>query len=558
MLAELPPEFRDEVLASERERAARQQRAAAAAATASSSGAPDGGEGERPAPLDMDNASFLATLTPDLREEILLTQDDAFIESLPPAIQAEAHALRSVSRCTGAGPLRGLQRNAHRKWCKDAAEAALLRAWGGRRGKQRVGLRGGVGCSCHPRRNGRPSCHYTHPATPLPTALARVHSERRRRRPDGRMPAFDPDGMVEDYLRRYAPYAPSDAPGPEPVPRPRAKETTPEEYRGAPLVDEAGVDAVLACLARPASASAVSHTLIGRVLAHLCLHPATRRLAVARLVTMVRDLMERSRATAAAAAAATTSTPGSASSTKEKVPVTAAASSPGPMPSPTSSSAGPLLREATPPPSQAPTSASASLSFATPPTAVAASIPPQSGSSPPGTAAPQQSFQDFLGFAGLPLAVRAASGHTRHGRRHHHGRHGHEAHQAQWSRSRSRSRSRSPSPASAVALTAVGAAPAPLPEASPAAAPPRLPPALPQPPPAASSAPTTSGSATSAGPSERPTSARRHRRHHHHHHHDGLAPAPPALCSATAGRAQQRVVESGDRGITTIIDKNPQ
>ena len=42
----------------------------------------------------MDNASFLASLTPDLRQEILLTGDDAFISSLPATLIAEANVLR--------------------------------------------------------------------------------------------------------------------------------------------------------------------------------------------------------------------------------------------------------------------------------------------------------------------------------------------------------------------------------------------------------------------------------------------------------------------------------
>ena len=39
-------------------------------------------------------SSFLASLTPDLRQEILLTADDTFIQSLPPNIIAEANVLR--------------------------------------------------------------------------------------------------------------------------------------------------------------------------------------------------------------------------------------------------------------------------------------------------------------------------------------------------------------------------------------------------------------------------------------------------------------------------------
>lgn len=43
---------------------------------------------------EMDNASFLASLSPELREEILLTADDTVLSSLPPSILAEAQVLR--------------------------------------------------------------------------------------------------------------------------------------------------------------------------------------------------------------------------------------------------------------------------------------------------------------------------------------------------------------------------------------------------------------------------------------------------------------------------------
>ena len=43
---------------------------------------------------EMDNASFLATLPADLRNEILLSQNDNFLQTLPAAVQAEARALR--------------------------------------------------------------------------------------------------------------------------------------------------------------------------------------------------------------------------------------------------------------------------------------------------------------------------------------------------------------------------------------------------------------------------------------------------------------------------------
>uniref|UniRef100_A0A7S0HI01 HECT-type E3 ubiquitin transferase n=1 Tax=Hanusia phi TaxID=3032 RepID=A0A7S0HI01_9CRYP len=42
----------------------------------------------------MDNASFIATLSQELREEVLLTSDDAFLATLPPHLVAEAALLR--------------------------------------------------------------------------------------------------------------------------------------------------------------------------------------------------------------------------------------------------------------------------------------------------------------------------------------------------------------------------------------------------------------------------------------------------------------------------------
>jgi hypothetical protein len=52
-----------------------------------------------------DNATFLAALSQDLREDILLSSDDAFIETLPPEMAAEARALREreLSRAVAAG-----------------------------------------------------------------------------------------------------------------------------------------------------------------------------------------------------------------------------------------------------------------------------------------------------------------------------------------------------------------------------------------------------------------------------------------------------------------------
>lgn len=43
---------------------------------------------------DMDNASFVATLPPELRREILLSADETVLNTLPPNLVAEAMVLR--------------------------------------------------------------------------------------------------------------------------------------------------------------------------------------------------------------------------------------------------------------------------------------------------------------------------------------------------------------------------------------------------------------------------------------------------------------------------------
>ncbi|POM78135.1 HECT E3 ubiquitin ligase [Phytophthora palmivora] len=78
-LEALPPDIRAEVLENER----REREAAARAETADISRA-----------QEMDNASFVASLAPELREEILVTCDDAFLQTLPSQVRAEAMVLR--------------------------------------------------------------------------------------------------------------------------------------------------------------------------------------------------------------------------------------------------------------------------------------------------------------------------------------------------------------------------------------------------------------------------------------------------------------------------------
>jgi hypothetical protein len=75
----LPEEMRREIIEQERQQRMREESEPAA----------DPRNAE-----DMDNANFLASLAPDLRQEILLTADEAFLQSLPPQIMAEAHVLR--------------------------------------------------------------------------------------------------------------------------------------------------------------------------------------------------------------------------------------------------------------------------------------------------------------------------------------------------------------------------------------------------------------------------------------------------------------------------------
>ncbi|KAI8808083.1 hypothetical protein BJ742DRAFT_290400 [Cladochytrium replicatum] len=71
----LPPEIREEVLA--------QERISQRAAPVSSSG-----------PVELDPATFIATLDEQLRQTVLLEQDDLMLSNLPPDIIAEANVLR--------------------------------------------------------------------------------------------------------------------------------------------------------------------------------------------------------------------------------------------------------------------------------------------------------------------------------------------------------------------------------------------------------------------------------------------------------------------------------
>lgn len=84
----LPTDIREEVLRTEAQERRRQERAAAQQASPTQ---------QRQA-AEMDPASFLASLQPELRQTVLAEGDDEFIDQLPPDLAAEARALRRPRR----------------------------------------------------------------------------------------------------------------------------------------------------------------------------------------------------------------------------------------------------------------------------------------------------------------------------------------------------------------------------------------------------------------------------------------------------------------------------
>lgn len=102
VLEALPPDIREEVLREERarqrerERAA-QRAAAAAAAPAAGGGAAGGAASPGAQGADMDTASFIASLDPILREEVLMTAPEELLQTLPPELVAEAQLIRDRS-----------------------------------------------------------------------------------------------------------------------------------------------------------------------------------------------------------------------------------------------------------------------------------------------------------------------------------------------------------------------------------------------------------------------------------------------------------------------------
>lgn len=99
-LAALPPDLRGDALAEEARHDLEQhnrrgsEAGGSAGGAAAAMGAPGPGGGSSNGVGDMDNATFLATLAPTLREEILVTSDAAFLATLPPVVAAEARVLR--------------------------------------------------------------------------------------------------------------------------------------------------------------------------------------------------------------------------------------------------------------------------------------------------------------------------------------------------------------------------------------------------------------------------------------------------------------------------------
>lgn len=90
----LPPDLRAEVL---RQEAAEARREAAATRAEEAEEEGDGGEEGEAGAMDIDPASFLASLDPQLRRAVLMEQDDGFLATLPANLIAEANVLREAN-----------------------------------------------------------------------------------------------------------------------------------------------------------------------------------------------------------------------------------------------------------------------------------------------------------------------------------------------------------------------------------------------------------------------------------------------------------------------------
>ncbi|KAN0062881.1 E3 ubiquitin-protein ligase tom1 [Thecaphora frezii] len=93
----LPPEIRAEVIQQEAlESNRRRMRERAEQARGEAEAGQEHGSGARP--VEVDPADFLASLNPDLRDQVLLEQDDSFLGGLPANILTEVNNLRRLHR----------------------------------------------------------------------------------------------------------------------------------------------------------------------------------------------------------------------------------------------------------------------------------------------------------------------------------------------------------------------------------------------------------------------------------------------------------------------------
>ena len=91
-LAALPPDMRREVL--EQEARNRRMREAPGGSGGSGGGSGAGPPADPSHAAEMDNASIVATLPPEVRREVLLSADETLLSTLPPNLVAEAMVLR--------------------------------------------------------------------------------------------------------------------------------------------------------------------------------------------------------------------------------------------------------------------------------------------------------------------------------------------------------------------------------------------------------------------------------------------------------------------------------
>lgn len=91
----LPPDLRAEVLRQEASEQRREQ--AAARQAAGDDDDDDDDEDEAGGPSDINPADFFASLDPQLRQAVLMEQDDGFLQTLTPNLIAEANMLRTTT-----------------------------------------------------------------------------------------------------------------------------------------------------------------------------------------------------------------------------------------------------------------------------------------------------------------------------------------------------------------------------------------------------------------------------------------------------------------------------